>query len=143
MSLRRKQTRSSKKIHNLDFEIQFFEGLIKRDPHYIEALRILGDAYTKKGLYEKGLEIDTLLAQLCPHDGTVMYNLACSLALIGKIDEAFATLEKAISNGYTDLKWMNRDRDLESLRNDPRFGKIRQKLSQARTTSSPENEQPS
>ena len=104
-----------------DFEISFFEGLVKKAPNYVDALIPLAEAYTKAGLHEKGLQIDKRLAKLRKSDPTVHYNLACSLALVGKKDEAIATLEKAIELGYSDFEHLKKDADLKELRSDPRF----------------------
>jgi tetratricopeptide (TPR) repeat protein len=113
---------------DIEFEIAFFEGVVRRDPNFIEALQILGDAYTKSGQFEKGLKIDQRLRQLCPEDPLVWYNLACSYALLNKLDQAFAALEKAIQLGYTDANWMEKDPDLNSLRADPRYAQIKDAL---------------
>ena len=78
------------------FEIGFFEGIARHDPDYIEALQVLGDAYTKSGQWEKGLRIDERLARLCPNNPLVFYNLACSYSLLTRLDEAFAALDSAI-----------------------------------------------
>ena len=43
--------------------------------------RFLGDAYTKTGQWEKGLQIDQRLARLCPDNALVFYNLACSYSV--------------------------------------------------------------
>jgi len=52
---------------DLDFQnIRFFEGIAHNDPDFIEALQILGDAYTKTGQWEKGLQIDERLASFVP-----------------------------------------------------------------------------
>ena len=75
-SPRRKAT--VQQLRDLDLEILFMEGVIKRDPFYIEALQILGDDYTRRGRFEEGLRIDERLARLCPRDAIVHYNLACS-----------------------------------------------------------------
>ena len=45
---------ASKKIsrvdqRDLDTKIGFIEGLVRRDPNYVEALQILGDHYTQRG----------------------------------------------------------------------------------------------
>lgn len=104
-----------------DFEISFFEGLIKKDPNFVDALIPLAEAYTKRGLYEKGLLIDKRLARLKKSDPVVHYNLACSFALIGKKDEAFRALGRAIRLGYRDWDHLKRDPDLKGLRDDPRF----------------------
>ncbi len=114
---------------DLDVEISFLEGVIRRDPNYVEALQILGDAYTQRGDYELGLKIDQRLAQLRPDDNLVLYNLACSLALTRQTDEAFHALERAVSLGYKDAAWLQKDADLKLLRADPRFEKLVQKLS--------------
>ena len=104
-----------------DFELSFLERLAKDNPNFVDALIPLAEAYTHKGLYEKGLEIDKQLAKLRGKDPVVQYNLACSFALVGKKDEAFLTLKRAIQFGYTDFEHMEHDSDLKNLREDPRF----------------------
>jgi tetratricopeptide (TPR) repeat protein len=113
----------------LAFEIKFFEGIAQRDPGFIEALQILGDAYTKTGQWDKGLMIDERLAKLCPDNPLVHYNLACSYSLLKRVDEAFAALSEAVRRGYDDGRWLNKDPDLDNLRQDNRFEKIRTNLS--------------
>ncbi|HUJ72184.1 MAG TPA: hypothetical protein VLZ30_08055 [Verrucomicrobiae bacterium] len=120
--------RSAKK-EDLEFEIRFFEGISHRDPGFIEALQILGDAYTKTGQWEKGLRIDKRLAKLCPDNPLVFYNLACSYSLLKHLDEAFAALRQAVRLGYNDARWLIKDPDLDNLRQDNRFEKIRTDLS--------------
>jgi tetratricopeptide (TPR) repeat protein len=113
---------------DLEFEIEFFEGVTKRDPEFIEALQILGDAYTKTDQWEKGLLVDKRLARLCPGNPLVFYNLACSYSLMNRLDDAFAALKRAVKLGYTDAKWLTEDPDLENLRKDSRFEAIRREL---------------
>lgn len=110
---------------DLEFEIRFFEGISHRDPDFIEALQILGDAYTKTGQWDKGLQVDERLARLCPDNALVFYNLACSYSLLKQLDAAFAALDRAIKLGYDDTRWLVKDPDLENLRRDNRFEKIR------------------
>jgi hypothetical protein len=50
----KKLTRDEKR--NLDVEIGFLEGLVRKDPQYVEALQILGDDYTKRGRFDDGLD---------------------------------------------------------------------------------------
>ena len=115
--------RSARKV-DLNFEIRFFEGIVRRDRHAVEALQILGDAYTKSGRWRDGLAIDRKLARLCPTDPTVFYNLACSYSLLRKVTLALASLEKAIRLGYSDARWLARDPDLRNIRSDPRFRQL-------------------
>ena len=126
----------SAKKEDLEFEIRFFEGVAHRDPNFTEALQILGDAYTKTGQWEKGLEIDQRLARLCPDNPLVFYNLACSYSLLKHLDEAFAALAEAVKLGYDDARWLIKDPDLNNLRSDNRFEKIRTVLTKKPRSSS-------
>lgn len=119
-----KQKLSKKEIENLDFEISFYEGLIRENPNYVDALITLGDAYTRRGLYEKGLEVDLKLVNLSPIDPIVHYNLACSYSLLEKQDLALKALEKALKLGYRDIDFIKEDPDLENTRKDLRFSKL-------------------
>lgn len=115
---------------DLAFEIKFFEAIADRDPDYIEALQILGDAYTRTGQWDRGLKIDQRLAKLCPDNPLVFYNLACSYSLMKQLDQAFVALTEAVKRGYDDARWLNKDPDLDNLRHDNRFEKIRTDLTQ-------------
>jgi len=133
ISLRETKPKGAEPREDLEFEIQFFEGIARRDPTYIEALQILGDAYTKSGQWDKGLLIDKRLAKLCPENPLVFYNLACSYSLVNQLDRAISALRKAVKLGYSDAQWLNKDPDLENLRRDSRFEAIRSNLEQKRT----------
>jgi tetratricopeptide (TPR) repeat protein len=105
----------------LDFEIAFFERILKRLPNSQDVLMALGNNYTERGHFEKGLRIDERLCRLRPADPIIHYNLACSYALVGKVDQAIGTLEQAIALGYHDSGYLQRDPDLDGIRRDPRF----------------------
>lgn len=106
---------------DLDFEIRFFERLLGEDPHFINALIPLAEIYTRKGLHEKAVALDLKISKLRPEDEIARYNLACSLALMGRKVEALEALERSIQLGYDDFDHMKRDPDLKSLNEDPRF----------------------
>jgi tetratricopeptide (TPR) repeat protein len=125
---RKKATRQE--LRDLDQEILFLEGLIRRDLNYVEALQILGDDYTRRGRYAEGLKIDERLAKLRPEDALVHYNLACSYSLTVQLDLAIETLETAINLGYRDFKWMSQDPDLENLREHDAYKRIQAKVRQ-------------
>ena len=125
-----KKTVATKKLgraerRNLDIEIGFMEGVVRRDPGFVKALQILGDDYTRRGKVEQGLRVDEQLAQLCPEDSLVHYNLACSYTLTEQFDQAVSALERALNLGYRDFKWLARDPDLTRLRKHPLYKKIR------------------
>lgn len=124
--VRKKLNRQEKR--DLDIEIGFLEGLVRRDPGYIDALQILGDDYTKRGKFTLGLRIDQRLSALRPNDSLVHYNLACSFSLTGQQEEAVEALEQALECGYRDFKWLSDDPDLEDLRAHPSYSRIRSKI---------------
>lgn len=111
-----------------EFTIWFFEGILEKNPNYIECLMYLGNAYTTHGMYKKGLQMDLKLCRLKPEDPIIHYNLACSYALLEDIDAAFEVLEKAIALGYKDIYHLERDKDLTSLRGDNRYKKLIKKM---------------
>jgi tetratricopeptide (TPR) repeat protein len=121
-SLRKRPTRQE--LRDMDQEILFLEGLVRRDESYVEALQILGDDYTRRGRYAEGLNIDERLCKLRPDDALVRYNLACSYSLTNQLDLALDAVETALNLGYRDFKWMAQDPDLENLRKHSAYKKI-------------------
>lgn len=120
---------------DLDIEIGFLEGIVQRDPAYVDALQLLGDDYTKRGKFLSGLEIDQKLSGLRPQDPLVFYNLACSLCLTQNFKESAEALEQALDLGYRDFKWLAEDPDLEDLRKQTVYRRIRAKLRQMKVRS--------
>mgnify|MGYP001216337308 FL=1 len=104
-----------------DFELGFYEGLHKRMPKDTKVVAILAHLYTESGSIDHGLKMDRKLARLLPKDPTVQYNLACSLALKGRLADAVTALRSAVSLGYNDVQWMRNDPDLSDLLEYPAF----------------------
>lgn len=108
----------SRKKDDVEFEIAFYENILKETPDFIEALIALGDLYTRAGFWQKGLEVDLKLAHLRSDDAIIFYNLACSYALLNQTRPALTALSKAIDLGYNDFKHLREDPDLENLLKD-------------------------
>jgi len=108
----------------LDFELDFFESILHRNPDFLDALRVHGNNLTLKGRFADGLKIDRRIVELRPHDALAHYNLACSYALLNKVDHALRMLRKAIELGYHDFRYLREDRDLDNVRKDPRFRQL-------------------
>ena len=115
---------------DLDTKIQFVEGLVRRDPDYVDALQLLGDHYTQRGRFTEGLHVDERLAQLEPANPLVFYNLACSYSLTDEFDRAFRALNQAIELGYRDFAWLAKDPDMKKLRAQPAFQELKEKIRQ-------------
>lgn len=125
-SARKKLSRAGQR--DLDTKIQFLEGLVRRDPDYVDALQLLGDHFTKRGRYLEGLKVDERLARLEPRNPLVYYNLACSYTLTEHFDRAVLALEKALNFGYRDFDWLAKDPDLRKLRSQPEYRDIQAKI---------------
>jgi Flp pilus assembly protein TadD len=108
----------------LDFELDFFGAVLLRHPDYVDVLRVMGNLLTLKGRYAEGLQVDRRLVQLRPSDPLAHYNLACSYALLKRPEQALKTLRRAVELGYRDFRYMREDRDLDSIRHDPRFRQL-------------------
>lgn len=125
-SAKKKPSRASQR--DLDTKIQFIEGIVRRDPNYVDALQLLGDHYTQRGRFNEGLNVDERLARLDPENALVFYNLACSCSLTDQFDRAALALEKALSLGYRDFAWLARDPDLKKFRQQPAYREIQNKI---------------
>jgi tetratricopeptide (TPR) repeat protein len=117
-----------KEQQSLDVKIDFMQGLVRRDPNYVEALQLLGDHYTQRGNFEDGLKVDEHLSELEPRDPLVFYNLACSYSLTDQFDRAVSALEQALDLGYSDFKWLAKDPDLKKFRSHEIYQRIEDKI---------------
>ncbi len=85
----------------------------------------LGDADAARAAWEQAI---ALFAESAGSGSGLkandLYNIACCRALLGQKDEAFAALATAIESGYSDAAHASIDRDLRSLRRDPRFDEV-------------------
>lgn len=108
----------------LEFELDFFPALLAHHPDYVEGLKVHAKNLAVLRRHAEGLQVDRRIARLRPADSLAHYNLACSLALTQHPDDALAALQRAVELGYRDFPFMKQDRDLDSVRKDPRFRAI-------------------
>ena len=93
----------------------------------IEADLLSGDASTKN---LKEAKKKALLAQ--KYSDKAAFNLACAHALLGENDEALDVLEKCRTDGtLPDLAHLEADDDLDSVRDNPRFQALLEKLKES------------
>jgi hypothetical protein len=126
---------SRSQLHDLDIEIGFLEGVVCRDPGFVDALQLLSDDYILRGHFELGVNIDERLALLMPEDPQVHFNLACSYSLTGQARAAADALSAAIDHGYNDWKWIAREASLEHLRQAPAYQTLLAKIQAIMTPS--------
>lgn len=103
------------------FQISVYEAHLESKPDDADVLEALGHLFTKSGRHKEGLATDQRLVELRPSEPVAHYNLACSLALVGDLDGALTRLRVALDMGFRDLVFIRKDRDLRTLRGDPRF----------------------
>jgi tetratricopeptide (TPR) repeat protein len=113
---------------DLDTRIEFMEGIVRRDPDYVDALQLLGDDYTRRGRFPEGLQVDERLARLEPQNSLIFYNLACSYSLTDQFDRAAFALEQALNLGYRDFAWLAKDPDLKKFRQQPAYDEIKARI---------------
>lgn len=85
------------------------------------SLVLIGDTARAQQWLDRALEID-------PTDSVVLYNVACNYATLGQDDKALGYLEQAVEHGTVSATWMRNDEDLASIRNDPRFEALVQRV---------------
>lgn len=78
----------------------------------------------KQKRYDKARDLAARIVRLIPSDGTALYNLACAHARLSETDEAIETLRRAVDRGFVEMRHMEHDPDLASLRGLDAFAQI-------------------
>lgn len=105
----------------LDEQIKRFEKQVQKNPKDINALAKLGFLYGSKGDLDKEISFYKRTLDIYPAYKEVHYNLACAYALQKKSGLALKSLEDAFKYGFKAREVIASDRDLDRLRDDPRF----------------------
>jgi len=85
------------------------------------ALIATGDAARATEWAERALEA-------APDESSVLYNVACMYSMMGNKERAIALIDEAVTKGFGYRAWLERDGDLDPLRDDPRFQAILARL---------------
>jgi len=108
--------------------VQVAEKHLELNPDDARALYLSAGALAQLGERERALELAKRAFAIDPEDSGVLYNVACVYANLGDAENAITCLEKAIQNGFGHREWLEHDTDLTSLRADPRFTALRERL---------------
>ncbi len=73
------------------------------------------------GQEKRGLQWAKRALALDPDDPAILYNVACNLSGLGRIEEAIDCLERTVKVGAAYKDWMMNDTDLDPLREEERF----------------------
>jgi serine/threonine protein kinase/tetratricopeptide (TPR) repeat protein len=97
------------------------ERHLEFNPDDPRALNLGGILAAQCGQADKGMEWTRRALASSPDDSNLLYNVACFYAVQGQSNEALDCLEKAVENGWRARDWLTHDPDMDSLRSDPRY----------------------
>ncbi|MBA3584910.1 MAG: tetratricopeptide repeat protein, partial [Gemmatimonadetes bacterium] len=80
------------------------------------------------GNRERAFDWANRAALLNPGSTTVFYNLACFYAKAGDVEKSLDCLKRRIEGGALPREWIENDSDLDSIRDDPRFQALLERL---------------
>ena len=97
-------------------------------PDDARALYIGAQALVATGNPERAMKWAERALDAAPDEPSVLYNLGCMYSLMGNKDRAIALVDEAVKLGFGYRAWLEKDGDLDPLRDDPRFQAILARL---------------
>jgi tetratricopeptide (TPR) repeat protein len=101
--------------------IELYESFLRDEPDSGRGWFNLGFALHYSSEHARAIEAFKRAIQLDYRNPTAMYNVACGYAMMGRRDEAFEWLGKAVEAGFEIGGYVQGDHDLDNLRSDSRF----------------------
>jgi hypothetical protein len=112
----------------LDLAIADFSECVRLDPADPAPYFNRGNVWAAKKQYDKALSDYDEAIKLDAGNAVFHYNKACCHAVQGERDRAIESLEQAVSLGHSRIDLLRTDPDLTSLRSDPRFKALVERL---------------
>ncbi|MDR2664342.1 MAG: hypothetical protein LBB14_02340 [Puniceicoccales bacterium] len=103
-------------VEDLPFQCALFESFAEKCSDDLPVLIGLSEFYLAAGRTGDGLRTAVRATVLAPEDPELHYILACAFALSGQNQFALDHLKLAVQLGYDDLRRLERDQRLQSLR---------------------------
>jgi serine/threonine protein kinase len=104
--------------------VSALENHLKQVPEDPRARILLAADYAQLNRYDDATKELNLAITLRANEASILYNAACTFALMEKKAEAIDTLRKAWEAGFKDSTWARRDPDLGILQGDPEFERL-------------------
>ncbi|MDX1477121.1 MAG: tetratricopeptide repeat protein [Saprospiraceae bacterium] len=104
------------------------------NPGDTRALYMGANGLVALGRKEEGLEWLQRALILEPTDSMLLYNAGCIYAMLGMKEEALNSLERAEEHGLKQIEWYHNDNNLDSIRTEPRFLQLLQRINGPLTT---------
>lgn len=93
-----------------------FSNAIQLSPGFATAYSNRGVAYMQQKKFDLAEDDLKKAVELGPKDGKNHYNMACWYSLQGQVGRGLASIDTALSNGFSDYEALRKDRDLARLR---------------------------
>ncbi|MGB9448847.1 MAG: hypothetical protein WBR26_27895, partial [Candidatus Acidiferrum sp.] len=100
------------------------ENHLKQVPEDARARILLATDYAELGRVDDSLKELQLALTLRANEASILYNAACTYAMLNRKKEALDTLRSAWEAGFKDSTWARRDPDLALLHDDPEFQRM-------------------
>ncbi len=94
---------------------------LELNPRFAPAYILLGALVKSPERLEESVTACKKAVLLDPECTAAYYDLACYYSLLGKREQALASMEMALCKGFSDFAWVLKDPDLETLRGYPEF----------------------
>jgi serine/threonine protein kinase/tetratricopeptide (TPR) repeat protein len=107
--------------------LKIFNQIINKDPDSFWALSSITRKAIIQGDTLTGLQAMQKREKLNISDSEPIYYSACDYALLGDKNGCLRALQKAIAGGYFNYPLMQRESDLDLMRDDPEFQKVLEK----------------
>jgi TolB-like protein/Tfp pilus assembly protein PilF len=104
------------------------ERQLRIDPDDSRALYVGATALLDLGEHDKGLAMVERSLAIDPEDPYIVYGGACFYARLGRLEQALQCFERAIEAGFVQREWIDRDSDLDPIREEERFQDAVRKL---------------
>lgn len=90
----------------------------------IRELRRQANRHLQEKEWEKAVEVYEKILEAAPEDSNALYNCACACSLLGKSEKAVAYLRRAVKAGFVDFGHIERDADLDNIREEEGYKKL-------------------
>jgi serine/threonine protein kinase/tetratricopeptide (TPR) repeat protein len=97
------------------------ENHLKQVPEDARARVLMATDYAEFGRVEDAIRELNMAITLRANEASILYNAACTYAILQRKREALETIKKAWEAGFKDSVWARRDPDLALLHDDPEF----------------------
>jgi len=104
--------------------IAALENHLKQVPEDARARVLMATDYAELGRVEDAIRELNMSMTLRANEASILYNAACTYAILNRKREALETIKKAWEAGFKDSVWARRDPDLALLHDEPEFQRL-------------------